>query len=157
MNRNNENGLGGAAVADAPVQEPVQSNNLALPAVGTGSQPYVPQTDKKQPAFKEKAGVLLAGAGIVIALILIIFGHIPHQRSVTPNRSLPNTRQQATPLAEPTGSGTNSILPINDAAHPQEAGTQQSSVRPDEIGRTAKQRQQTAANGSFQFGRHSSV
>ena len=146
MNRNNENGVGGTAVAEAPVQEPVQFNNLPLSPAGTGSQPYVPKTDTKQPAFKEKAGVLLAGAGIVIALILIIFGHIPHQRSAASNRSLPNTRQQATQSATLTGSGTSSILPINDAAHPQEAGSQQSSVGPDEIARTAKQRQQPIAS-----------
>jgi hypothetical protein len=146
MNRNNENGSGVATVAEAPVKETVQPDNLTLPATANGSQPYVPRTDKKQPAFKENAGVMLAGAGIVIALVLIIFGRIPHQPSATSNRLLPNTRQQATQSAEPTGSGTSSILPINDAAHPQEAGTQQSSVGPDEIGRTAKQRQQPAAS-----------
>jgi hypothetical protein len=146
MNRNNENGLGGAAIAEAPVQEPVPSANLTLAATANGNQPYVPQTDKKHPALKENAGVLLAGAGIVIALVLIVFGHIPHHPSATSNRSLLNNRQQATRSAESTGSGTSSILPINDAAHPQEVGTQQSSVGPDEIGRTAKQRQQPAAS-----------
>jgi hypothetical protein len=146
MNRNNENGPSSAAVAEPPVQEPVQPNHLTLPATANGNQPYVPQTDKKQPALKENAGVLLAGAGIVIALGLIIFGRIPHQPSATSNRSLLNSRQQATQSAEPTRSGTSSLLPINDAAHPQEAGTQQSSVGPDEIGRTAKQRQQPAAS-----------
>jgi hypothetical protein len=143
MNQHNGNGPAATAIVEPQTAEQAPSG-VVVSMTASGSRPYVPKTEKKQSALKENAGALLAGAGIVVALILFAFGRIPHQPSAAHRGSPLNGKQQAVQTADNGGSGASSILPITDTGHPQEQGPEKSGVGPDEIARTAKQRPQQA-------------
>jgi hypothetical protein len=141
MNQHNGNGQVATAIVEPQTAEQAPSG-VVVPMTASGNRPYVPKTEKKQSALKENAGALLAGAGIVVALILFAFGRIPHQPSAAHRGSPLSGKQQAVQPADNAGSAASSILPITDTSHPQEQGAEKSGVGPDEIARTAKQRPQ---------------
>lgn len=109
----------------------------AVPAIVGDSQVPVPKTDKKPFSLKDNSSTLLAGAALMITLILFVFGRMSHH-GLTHRSSPLDGKRSAEKAANNAGSGSNSILPITDTARAQGDETERSSVAPDDIARTAK-------------------
>lgn len=144
MNRSSEKSVTTLTGEESQAPDPVQTKNPVVPITAAAPQPYTPKAEKKPLGLKENAGVLLAGAAILIALVLFAVGHVPHAGST--RRNSPLSQQQSTVQpSNSVGSGASSILPITDTAHSQTQEADRNSVAPDEIARTAKPRTQQAA------------
>jgi len=100
---------------------------------GAGASPYVPEKGKQEPSLQERANVLLAGAGIIIAVLLLALGRIVHPSALTGRTSvLPQKK-----TAESSTAMTESKVPINDEGRSVEQQRTQGTVGPEEIDRTA--------------------
>ena len=144
MNRSSEKVVATPTGEESRIPDPVQTKSPVVPITAGAPQPFMPKTEKKPLGLKENAGVLLAGAAILIALVLFAVGHVPHAGSARRNSPLSGKQPTVQP-SDNAGSGASSILPITDTAHSQMQETDRNSVDPDEIARTAKPRTQQAA------------
>ena len=144
MNQTSQNSSDAAVTLDDKqskhrlLEEPAGSSNGAV------KPPYVPEKGKQEPSLKERAGILLAGAGIVVAVLLLVFGRLVH---FSPSAGKTSLFQQKK-TAETAARSTESKLPINDEGRPAEQQRAPGSVGPEEIARTATKHpeQAVAAN-----------
>jgi hypothetical protein len=144
MNQTSQNSSNAAVTLD---DKQSQHRLLEAPAGcsnGAVKPPYVPEKGKQEPSLKERARILLAGAGIVLAVLLLVFGRLVH---FSPSAGKTSLFQQKKP-AETAAQSTESKLPINDEGRPAEQQRAPGSVGPEEIARTATKRpeQAVAAN-----------
>jgi hypothetical protein len=137
----------GASTAVMPEEKQGALGPLSLPAASPhdgGNLPYVPAKGKQEPSLKERAGILLAGTGIVVAVLLLVFGRLVHQPASAGKTSV--LQQKKT--VEAAAQSTESKVPINDAGRSTEQQHTQGSVGPEEIAKTATKHpgQAVAAN-----------
>ncbi|MGC2743711.1 MAG: TrbI/VirB10 family protein [Candidatus Angelobacter sp.] len=133
MNQTSQNGSSTAVTLEDKQLPPGLPGNLAGSSNGSSKMPYVPEKGKQEPLLKERAGILLAGAGIVVAVLLLAFGRLVH-----PPASAGKTFvfQQKKPV-EAVAQSTESKVPINDEGRSTDQQRTQGSVGPEEIAKTA--------------------
>src|SRR5258708_30092666 len=78
MNQTSQNSSNAAVALDDKQSQHRLLDELAGSSNGAVKPPYVPEKGKQDPSLKERAGILLAGAGIVVAVLLLVFGRLVH-------------------------------------------------------------------------------
>ena len=136
MNRAENNGLKRSPVLEPTVERDV--SRQPAEAQGDGAkQPYVPADGKKEPSLRDNTRVLAIVGGIAAVLIVFFLRGIPHQPLAPGKRGVVNKQEQAAKPPENDAAASYSIVPLMDSARRPEESADKSSVRPEEIARTA--------------------
>jgi hypothetical protein len=133
MNQSSHNGSHPVAVVEDKPATPALPGNPAGPSDETGKSRYVPEQSKQEASLKERANVLLAGAGIIIAVLLLGFARLSHPPVLAGKTSVLQPKK----TSESSAAVTESTIPINDESRSVEQQRTQGTVGPEEIDRTA--------------------
>jgi hypothetical protein len=141
MNQTSQNNSSTGGIPEAAQGSPGMASNLGASANGASKQPYVPEKGKQEPSLKERAGLLLAGAGILVAVLLFAFGRL----AIPPASPRKTSVFQPKKAAETPIQSTESKVPINDEGRSTEQKSASGAVGPAEITQTATRHPEQAA------------
>jgi|SRR5579872_490377 len=135
MNQVEENGFRGVQVAE----EPPKLDGSASQAPEQ-KKPVTPATDKQKPLWKNNGRLVLLGAGLLVLVVLLLFGIRNAARTVKSRASYASPRTGQTKGKPPDTStpAPNNVLPVLEANHPPQAESGASLTTPEQIAQTAK-------------------
>lgn len=135
MNRIEENGFSGVQAAEQPPKLDGISSQ-----VPEQKKPVASATDKQKPLWKSNGRLILLGAGLLVLVVLLLFG-IRNAAWTVKNRggyASPRTAQTKGKPADTSTPAPNNILPVLEANHPPQSENGASLTTPEQIAQTAK-------------------